>query len=213
MSRRAAGFTLIEVLLAMVLLAAGLALAFTTLRSATAVANRGEIIAQNNERARAVEGFLRRRLSMAQTIGFGLDQATGTVQRFSGTSREMRFVSDLPGYLGPGGPCLHELKVVDEGKRLTLSFHMVQAGEIIQDPGQRPPEVLADGLRSVRFRYRGMDLSGGKPADWEDEWTRADILPTQVAIEVETADGSSWPPLIVTLARGGPRPTGRDARL
>jgi general secretion pathway protein J len=59
MNRNVRGFTLIEVLLATVLLAAGLALAFATLRSATAMVQRGESIAQRNERIRAVEGFLR----------------------------------------------------------------------------------------------------------------------------------------------------------
>ena len=41
--RSARGFTLIEVLLATVLLAAGLALAFATLRASTATAQRGEV--------------------------------------------------------------------------------------------------------------------------------------------------------------------------
>ena len=44
MSRRAGGFTLIEVLLATVLLAAGLALALTTLRAATVTVERGEAL-------------------------------------------------------------------------------------------------------------------------------------------------------------------------
>ena len=49
MKSRASGFTLIEVLLATVLLAAGLALAFATLRSSTALVGRGESMAQRNE--------------------------------------------------------------------------------------------------------------------------------------------------------------------
>ena len=65
-SRRAQGFTLIEVLLALVLLAAGLALAFATLRSSTAVVTRGEDMAQASERMRAVHGYLRARLASAQ---------------------------------------------------------------------------------------------------------------------------------------------------
>ncbi|WP_313276146.1 prepilin-type N-terminal cleavage/methylation domain-containing protein, partial [Stenotrophomonas sp.] len=63
--RSAAGFTLIEVLLATVLLAAGMALAFAAVRSTMAISARGEVIAAGNERMRAVEGFLRRRLSTA----------------------------------------------------------------------------------------------------------------------------------------------------
>ena len=60
------GFSLIEVLLATVLLAAGLALAFASLRAATATTQRGESQAQRSERMRPVEGFLRRRIASAQ---------------------------------------------------------------------------------------------------------------------------------------------------
>ena len=50
MRARTAGFTLIEVLAATVLLAAGLALGFATLRAATATAERGEAMAARTER-------------------------------------------------------------------------------------------------------------------------------------------------------------------
>ena len=46
----AQGFTLIEVLLATVLLAAGLAIAFSTLGAAPQVTRRGEALAERNER-------------------------------------------------------------------------------------------------------------------------------------------------------------------
>src|SRR5690606_5693618 len=81
---RAAGFTLIEVLLATVLLASGLALGFATVRAATATAERGEAIAARTERMRAVEGFLRRRLAGAQTIAFAQDPTNGGTLRFVG---------------------------------------------------------------------------------------------------------------------------------
>ena len=85
MSRRqAAGFTLIEVLLATVLLAAGLALGFGTLRAATATVDRGEAMAARTERMRAVEGFLRRRLAAAQPIAFAQNEENGGSLRFGG---------------------------------------------------------------------------------------------------------------------------------
>ena len=93
---RAAGFTLIEVLLATMLLAAGLALAFATLRAAGATAQRGEALAARNERIRAVSEFLRRRIGGAQGIVFDLDESTGASLRFGGGVQRMRFVADLP---------------------------------------------------------------------------------------------------------------------
>ncbi|MDR2872967.1 MAG: prepilin-type N-terminal cleavage/methylation domain-containing protein [Xanthomonadaceae bacterium] len=204
--RRSEGFTLIEILLAMVLLATGLALAFSTLRAATAIVGRGEVIAQRNERMRAVDGFLRRRIADAQMITFRIDERDGLQHRFSGDATHMRFVSDLPNYLGRGGPYLHELSVADNGKQLMVSFTMVQAGQVVQDRYARPPEALAEGLRSVAFRYRGMNDIGDALGDWQDEWTAVDVLPIQVKIDIEWADRSKWPPLVVTLARGSARP-------
>jgi general secretion pathway protein J len=201
MNRNVRGFTLIEVLLATVLLAAGLALAFATLRSATAMVQRGETIAQRNERIRAVEGFLRRRISSAQAIAFAVDPNTQRQYRFVGEAQRMRFVADLPDYLGRGGPYLHDLVAADGGSELLASFAMVQAGQAVREAQPRPPEMLADNLRAVRFRYRGLDQES-KLGEWQDRWTAAESLPLQVSIDIQSADGQRWPGLVVSLAQG-----------
>lgn len=201
---RTSGFTLIEVLLATTLLAAGLALAFATLRAATATVNRGEAIAQRNERMRAVEGFLRRRLLAVEPVAYGLDQDTGLASRFSGDEQRMRFVADLPDYLGRGGPYLHELAIERDGSdvRLTLVLKMVLAGEAVEERRPRPPEILADHLRSVRFRYRALDADN-KLGEWHDTWETSEALPLQVQITLRDADGRDWPPLLVALPLAG----------
>jgi general secretion pathway protein J len=210
MNRRARGFTLIEVLLATVLLAAGLALAFATLRSATAMVQRGEAIAQHNERMRAVEGFLRRRIASAQNISFATDPDTQRQYRFIGEPQRMRFVADLPDYLGRGGPYLHDFAVVDGGTRLLVSFTQVQSGQRVQETAPRGPEALAQGLRAVRFRYRGLD-NEGKLGEWQDQWSAVENLPLQASVEIESANGQSWPRMIVALMQGtGSSQSGTD---
>lgn len=200
MSRYARGFTLIEVLLATVLLAAGLALAFATLRASTAMVNRGEVIAQRNERMRAVEGFLRRRLASAQPIVFATDPATLRQSRFIGAPQRMRFVADLPDYLGRGGPYLHDLSWDRDG-RLSIAFSIVQAGNTapVDDAPGMQPERLADGMKAARFRYRGLDQEN-RLGEWQDRWDSVELLPLQVSVELQSEEGERWPPLIVTLA-------------
>lgn len=200
-ARPARGFTLIEVLLATLLLAAGLALAFATLRAATATAQRGEAIAQRNERIRAVEGFLRRRIASALPIAFATDEATGTAIRFIGEPGRMRFVADLPDYLGKGGPHLHDVAIAtgDDGVlRLTVALPMVLAGEVIAEDPPRAPEVLVQRLREARFEYRGLD-DQGQLGQWTSTWETADKLPLQVRIDVLGATGPAWPSLVVAL--------------
>src|SRR5690606_39686803 len=116
-AKRMRGFTLVEILLATALLAAGLGLAFATLRAAGATAERGEALAQRNERMRAVLGFLRARIASARPVAFDIDADSGLARRFSGDEREIAFVADLPDYLGRGGPHLHRLQIErdDEG--------------------------------------------------------------------------------------------------
>ncbi|ASR43551.1 general secretion pathway protein GspJ [Xanthomonas citri pv. mangiferaeindicae] len=206
MSRPIRGFTLIEVLVATALLAAGLALALTTLRAATATVERGETLAQRSERMRAVEGFLRRRIASALPIGFEVDDTTGEPLRFVGEAQRLRFVADLPDYLGQGGPHLHDLAVDDDGnpQRLTAAFAMVLGGRTVEDAAPRPPEPLIDDLTALRLRYRGFDATGAL-GEWGERWGPA-TLPLQVEIAIETERDGAWPLLVVTLPQGSGQP-------
>lgn len=201
----ARGFTLIEVLLATVLLAAGLAIAFSTLGAATRTANRGESLAQRSERIRAVEGFLRKRIAAARPLAFATDEDSLVPQRFVGSAERMRFVADLPDYLGRGGPHLHDLQVHRDGDeaRIEVDFRIVLAGETIEPAEPRPPEQLVDGLGEVRFRYRALDPETGALGEWQDEWEAADRLPLLVEVSISDLDGREWPPLRIALPQAG----------
>ncbi len=205
MKRRAqAGFTLIEVLLATVLLAGGLALAFATLRSASAVSQRGESIARHSERVRAVEAFLRRRLSGALPVAMGIDQDKQQPLLFIGEPQRMRFVADVPDYLGRGGPYLHDLSVGGSGTARTLRIvlTMVQSASEVEESAPLPPEALAPGLEDVAFGYRGIDPETGQLGDWQPQWELHDRLP--VLVRVELRDGHArWPPVVVALPQTG----------
>jgi general secretion pathway protein J len=203
-SRNERGFTLIEVLLATVLLATGLALAFATLRAATASANRGEQIARHSERVRAVELFLRRRIGGSRPLAFAHDDASGNPIRFIGEAQRLRFVADLPDYLGRGGPYLHDVQLVDgaDGAELQVAFELVMAGETFPEQPARAPELLADDLEAARFRYRGM-TDDGRLGEWQDRWETADRLPLQVEVVLQDQQGRPWPPLVVALPLAG----------
>jgi len=194
------GFTLIEVLLATVLLATALTLAFATLSAATRTAARGESLAQRSERERAVASFLRKRLSSARPVAFAFDPDTAASQRFLGEPDRMRFVADLPDYLGRGGPYLHDVKVADTdgAPSLVLDLELVLAGQAFTEEPPRPAEVLVEGLRDAAFRYRGLGDDGGL-GEWQDQWTAATQLPLLVEITLTDADGRPWPPLVVAL--------------
>ena len=199
-ARAASGFTLIEILVATILLAAAMTLGFATLRAASAAATRGELTAQRNERMRAVEGFLRKRIASALPIAFDVNESTGKPLRFVGEPDRIRFVADLPAYLGRGGPHLHDITVVDDGEgvRLQADFAVVLANEVNAERDPRPPELLAGGLREVRIRYRALDAQN-RNGEWEEEWVQGDRMPLQVKIEIVDGRGDHWPPMVVSL--------------
>lgn len=205
MRRAAAGFTLMEVLLATSLLAAALALGFGILRAAGATVTRGEAMAERNERIRAVSQFLRQRIGGAQPIAFGLDAGSGQALRFAGDARSMRFVADVPAYFGRGGPQLHALQVVDggEARRLEVGFQLLRAGEAL--PSSRPPELLADALADVEFSYRMLDADG-RPGRWQRAWATPQGLPMQVRVRIRDARGA-WPDMVVALPLAGGDPS------
>ncbi|MEG2940865.1 MAG: type II secretion system protein J [Thermomonas sp.] len=210
---KVAGFTLLEVLLATSLLAAAMALGFATLRAAAATAQRGEALAERNERIRAVSDFLRRRIGSAQGIVFELDTTTGASKRFEGDADSMRFVADLPDYLGRGGPHLHAFGVgrnAVEGLDLLVDFRMVQASQVLPGSAARPPEPLAEGLRQVRFAYRGL-TGNNEFGPWETTWEDPRMLPLQVRVQIRDARGP-WPDLIVALPVAGSFATNTDVQ-
>ncbi|WP_159017345.1 prepilin-type N-terminal cleavage/methylation domain-containing protein [Cognatiluteimonas profundi] len=195
------GFTLIEVLLATSLLAAALALGFAVLSAATATVNRGEVLSQRNTLMRAVSGFLRTRIGSARAIAFALDPQGGTPILFVGERGRMRFVADLPDYLGRGGPYLHDISVSGDTPGqlgLTVAFSQVQNSTQIAEDAPRKPEPLAGKLKDVQFRYRAIDATGAL-GGWQEQWTQVDRLPLQVSIRVTPADGPAWPEIIIAL--------------
>jgi len=197
---RVSGFTLIEVLLATVLLVAGLTLAFATLRSANTISQRGEAMAARGERMRAVEGFLRRSLTGALPLAMGRDPESQRPLRFVGEPARMRFVADVPDYLGRGGPYLHDLSVDGQAPKLRLQIVLaqVQSAQALTETRPLPPEPLADGLLEVRFAYRGRQDAFGTLGDWQPQWDASDRMPLLVRIDLRDAKGA-WPPLVVAL--------------
>lgn len=198
---RARGFTLIEVLLATVLLAAGMALAFAAVRSTLAISSRGEAIASGNERMRAVEGFLRRRLVSAMPLALERDALSGNAAVFTGSPTQLRFVANVPDYLGRGGPYLHTLEVSGSGstQELRLGLTLLQSGQLLEENPPRGSELLADGLKQVKLRYRGIEPGTTAMGRWQDNWEVPGRMPMLVSIEITPAQGAAWPPLVVAL--------------
>jgi general secretion pathway protein J len=201
---RSRGFTLMEILVATMLLAAALSLGFATLRASSAAATRGEERSARNERMRSVQNFLRKRIGSALPIAFDVNESTGQPLRFVGEEDGMRFVADLPAYLGRGGPHLHDITVVDDddgGLRLQVEFSVVLVNEVFGEREAGPPERLVGGLKSVKFEYRALDAQN-RMGDWQTRWEQVDRMPLQVRVNIVDGRGDAWPPMVVSMPQG-----------
>jgi general secretion pathway protein J len=209
MKKRAAGFTLLEILAALVLLALLLLGVYSGIASASRSVRSGTAAIERMDQLRAAQQFLRREL--AQSLAAPISRTDrGEPVYFQGDAHEMRYVAPLPGYLGKLGPQLQQLQLVDDGAgglRLELRLALLPPdGGPPQALGE--PQVLFDHIRAGGFHYLGTDADGSA-LPWAGEWTADRSLPQMVRIELQPQGRASWPRLdiplrIEPLDAGGP---------
>ncbi|RDI98696.1 general secretion pathway protein GspJ [Dyella solisilvae] len=195
----AGGFTLLEVLGALALLALLLIGVYSGVRTATHAVRSGEAGIQRQDQVRSAQQFLRRELAQARAVPLSYDDK-GNPVFFTGDAHTMRFVAPLPGYLGKLGPQLQELTLVSNGKggqRLEARFALMPPdGSAPRPLGE--PEVLVDGIRDGSFSYRAPDTEQGR-GDWHDHWGDVRTMPRIVRIAMRLDGTTGWPQLDAPL--------------
>ena len=197
--RAVGGFTLLEVLASLALLALLMVGVYAGIRTATVSVRAGSAVIERSDQIRSAQFFLRRELaqSLAQPIAH-------TQQRnpivFVGTAHELRYVAPLPGYLGKLGPQLQRLQLVDDdagGLRLELSLALLPPdGRPPQPLGE--PQVLLDHIVDGGFAYYGIN-EDGKVIAWAPDWVDGRTLPQLVRIALRVRGREPWPQLLVPL--------------
>jgi general secretion pathway protein J len=195
---RERGFSLIEMLVAVGLLAAGLALAFGIVQGSVRAAGSAEQLAAHSDRLRTAQGFLRRQLAGALPQPIDPEAGYENIRLLKLSSDRIEFVGEMPGYLGRGGAYLQVFRLQRGVRGTALVFEhrlMTPDGPL---KAERPPEVLIDGLADAHFAARAFGPDG-RPEDWKD-WDRLGQLPSQVRLEARFAEGRyRFPSLVVPL--------------
>ena len=197
--RRQRGFTLLEVLGALVLLALLLLAVYGGVRSAIHGVRSGSAAINRIDQIGSAQRFLRSELAQALAQPIGHDDH-GQPIYFVGSAHEMRYVAPLPGYLGKLGPQLQVLRLVDGDhgdQRLELQL------SLLPPDGQPPrplgePQVLLDHIAKGSFDYRGRDALN-RELPWSSDWADGSRLPQLVRIRLQAQGGYDWPELDVPL--------------
>lgn len=196
---RTPGFTLLELLVALLLLSLIFLLLTSGLQFGTKIWNSGEEPGNISEVV-TVQQLLRRVLSEARPL---MLESTPTVSRhifFVGTENSVRFIAPMPGHLGVGG--LYEVAIYltdggETGNRLEMSWRLFgQATGSAGAPEERRT-VLVDKVANIQFAYFGY-RGQQEPARWYNDWQGLQLLPIEIRMHVTFSEGSSvWPDLVV----------------
>jgi general secretion pathway protein J len=191
---RAAGFTLVEMLVSLALLSLISVLLFQAIGAAGVLSGLGGRVSADTD-LDIVRDHLRS--SLARLAGRDTDGRrppfVGEPERFAGTVLADRRTER-------GGAVRQTVWAVRRGDG---TVDLVEARSLGSEAGTRPPEVLVSRAANVRLRYFGAGLAAPQPG-WFLAWTRRDRLPSliEISLDFPPGDRRRWPPLLVPLGFG-----------
>jgi general secretion pathway protein J len=210
-----AGFTLLEVLVALTLLGVLCVALFGAVHVGAVGWRRAEQRSGAIEDAAAVQGVLQRMIVTARPVFASADPTDATVA-FDGAASSLALIGRLPDAIAPGLQGQQRLFVAErDGQRtLMLAWRLDLPAA---DGGELPETTVAllDHVRAVRFAYYGPSEDGAA-ARWSDTWEARAALPVLVRlhIERETGETGAWPDVVagpVATVSNECRYTGPDA--
>jgi general secretion pathway protein J len=202
-TRAQAGFTLLETVIALTLLAVMLGLLFGGMRTGIRAWEAGTTRGDQADQALLAASFLRKELTAAYPWRF--KDPLVLKLAFRGTPESVRFVSMRPADLGGGGLAFvslaYEPDRAGEGGRLVMR-RAPAASEAVDFAAvdATDPFALLDGVGAARFSYFGSQDDVTPPA-WSGSWENPQRIPTHVRIELSLVR-AKLPDVVVALRLG-----------
>lgn len=209
----AAGFTLLELLVAMTVLGVLTGLLAGGLSFGTRVweRQRGRLEAATD--LQIAQDVLRRTLTQATPIPTAGDEADPEPS-FVGSETDVQFIGPPPAQSLAGGLFDYDIFVEGDppGQHLVLHWKLrtpdgKPAKRRVTNAAPGPEEAMLDGrqttllehVESVQFAYFGADQDNGA-AQWSTSWRSPDKLPQLIRVRLTFTPGDPrvWPELLVT---------------
>jgi general secretion pathway protein J len=188
------GFTLLELLISIALLALLTTMLFGGLQLGTRQVGRQTDRLDRAARLSLAQGFLRRQLADARPLADPA-QAAGIVA-FAGERDSLSFVNPAPASAAVGG--LESLSVEFADNRDPTAGRLLLRRRSDEPGAEIRGSVLLDHVRQAEFAYFGV-AAAGEAAAWHESWRDMAYLPSLVRLSVAFSDGAVMPELIVAL--------------
>lgn len=203
-ARASGGFTLIELVLAMALLATMMLLLYSGLSFALRSWDAGDANGRRTADRRIGENFLRRELT--ETFPMRWKDPSTVKVAFAGETQSLRFASSRPAGISSGGLSLVGIKVEEDVVKRSRNLVMRRAMPDDEAKDFKPldsaePSILIGGVDSVAFAYFGSVNDFSEP-QWTDTWPYPGRVPQMVRVRVKTEDGSPIPDMVVKVMLG-----------
>lgn len=198
------GFTLLELTVALVLMAGMAAVLFGSLSLAARSWDAGEAKVTQVDDMRQTQSYLREQISSLYPQR--LRKAAELPLLFAGEREELRYAAALPSRVAEGGVYYFRLTLSRAGDKSQLVQERVipdvlASGEPEFTEAER--SVLAEGIAELKIGYFGRDpdASDADAPSWRDRWDDRQRLPIVMRIDVKPLKGEPWPTLVVEPRR------------
>lgn len=210
------GLTLIEVIVAVVLLGLISVVLSGGLRFGARVWETGARIGRDIERIQLVQEFLRRQVRQADgrpRAGFRGRRTDAAI--FQGEKDRLRFKTLLPAHLGTAGFYTFELFLADGALQLTWTLISgLDDDQEIDDPDRHRTTLLLDRVLGLELAYAARPAKGEEALEWLETWPgeQAAALPVLLRLRLSfaRADRRYWPELVIAPRLSGALVRGRN---
>lgn len=190
MTRHTAGFTLVEVVVALTVLSLISLATLSAMRTLGSTQEKLDVVSERTQEMRSVSQLLRRILVDAQPVMRPSRRAL--LSYFQGNAQEVVWVSPFSASRAIGGLTIFRL-AVNESQQLTLQFAPFVKPEFEPDWNLSEVHVLVPQLDEFNIAYNPHPFG-----EWVNNWEIAAQNPDRVRLTI-AANDRYWPDVIVRL--------------